>query len=107
MFDKTPNTWLPGITVENNNLVIPLSVIPELQSSEVVGSNADIRKVMFALVDMLYNRWNSTLQADRPVRMSITRSTQFNDLSGATTRNYTQQFQVSPLGIEVVNEPTV
>jgi hypothetical protein len=105
MFNKTPDAWISGITVEDSNLVIPLNSIPELQANEVTGFNADIRKVMFALVDALFDSWNNTPPANRPKRISIGRTTSFNDTLGTTQRNYNFQFQLGSLTFEVADEP--
>lgn len=113
-FNKNPNNWIPGITVgfvgdpveDEDSLVIPLSSIPELTPNEVTGPSADIRRVIFALSEAIYQSWNSKLTADRPVRMTLGRTTTTNDAAGLTNRNYNFAFNIEAANVEVANEPT-
>jgi hypothetical protein len=111
-FNKSPQTWIPGIeyvasgsTVPANSLVIPMSSLPELTEAELEGANADIRRILFAVNDAVYAAWNSKPTADRPARMTLARQTTVNDALGVTTRNYTSSFVVTTGSFEVDDEP--
>jgi hypothetical protein len=110
-FNKSPQDWIDGIVsieddhVTPESLVIPLSSIPELTSAEVNDTTGDIRRLLFAVVDSFYQAWNAKPNADRPVRMTVSRQTTVNDALGTTTRNYTFSFAISTGSIEVAPEP--
>jgi hypothetical protein len=111
-FNKSPQTWIPGIeyvasggAVPANSLVIPMSSLPELTAAELEGADADIRRILFAINDAVYAAWNGKPTADRPARMTLARQTTVNDTLGTTTRNYTSSFIVTTGAVEVEDEP--
>jgi hypothetical protein len=110
-FAPEPTGWITGIayrttgqTVAANSLVIPLSSLPLLVSTEITGASADIRKVYLAMADALYNAYNAKASADQPSQMQATRST--SERSGNLSRTYSFVFTATITGLEVANEPT-
>jgi hypothetical protein len=110
-YNKSPQTWIPGIeyvasggAVPANSLVIPLSSLPELTATELEGADADIRKIFFAVCDAFYKSWNATATADRPTKMTVSRSTSVVDAVDSTTRNYTMSFTIVSGTVEVAPE---
>lgn len=85
-FNPKPSDHISGISVSENNLVIPLASIPELTSAEVVDATGDIRKVAYAILLKLYSVYASMANEDRPTKWSAVRSTQAQEDSSTATR---------------------
>lgn len=118
-FDQAPSVHIPGITVTDNKLVIPLSSIvdadgaAQLTESEVVDKPGDtpptlgdIRKVVFALAEMLYGVYANMPIGDRPTQMTLTRSK--NSSESTEYRYHNMQFVCavsSPAVVDVADEP--
>jgi hypothetical protein len=105
-FNKTPTEWINGIEADSGWLAIPLSSLPQLTESEVNGANADIRKVLFAILDAIAVSYASKPLADRPLKFTATRSTSIpTEYSDKIVRNYAFQAELDVAGVEVVAEP--
>lgn len=78
--------------------------VPELTDAEANASTGDVRKVFYALCEMMWQAYNNTASADRPAKMRIFRSTSSNDAAGSETRSYTISFDVASTGTEVASE---
>ena len=70
-FNPTPSAHIAGITVTSNNLVIPLTSIPELTQAEVVDATGDIRKVAYALTQKLHSVYQNISAEDKPTKWSV------------------------------------
>ena len=110
-FSPTPTGWIAGIeykaaaaAVTANSLVIPLTSLPLLVSTEITGGAADIRKIYIALADALYTAYDIKAAADKPQQMQAVRST--SERSGNIARSYNFIFTATVTGLEVANEPT-
>jgi hypothetical protein len=110
-FSPTPTDWLAGLeykaaaaAVTADSLVIPLTALPLLTSSEISGGSADIRRIYIAVADALYNAYEAKDSADRPVQMQAVRAT--SERSGNLSRTYSFIFTATITGLEVASEPT-
>ena len=104
-FNKTPTEWINGIEADSGWLAIPLASLPQLTEAEVNGPNADIRKIMFALLDKLATAFAEKAVEDRPTKFTATRSTSLpSEFSNTLTRYYAFTAQLDYSGIEVVAE---
>lgn len=104
MFDKTPTTWIPAWSENGTDITVPISSIPQLTAAEADAVTGDIRKILFALLDKVTNVHNALPEADRPVKMRITRSTSVNDQTGGMTRAYQIAFDLQTTAEEVADE---
>ena len=104
----TPSHWISGyeLTDTNTKISIPIASLPGLDATEANASTGDIRKVARALLAALYAAWLGEDAADRPQRMTLSRSTSVDDLTETTVRNYGASFRVATSGEEVVDEPS-
>jgi hypothetical protein len=70
------------------------------------ASTGDVRKILFRLLELFYNKYNAIPMADRPGKMTITRSMREDTLSttGEYVRDYTVSFRTSVGTVEVSNE---
>ena len=102
----TPPAWLANWSEDGTNITLPLASLPETSAAEADATTGDIRKVMLALAEQMYQAYIALATADQPTKMVITRSTSVNDLTDVITRTYAFAFQAeaSVGGIEVVAE---
>lgn len=87
-----------------DNTLQAFGPLDELTELEIDASGGDWRKMVFGIVEMLYQRWNNTPTADRPTKLSVSRSSSTNESTGVTTRFYTFQVLIEPGSVEVVSE---
>jgi hypothetical protein len=113
-FNKAPSAWLgAGYSADSANDEITFTTadagsdigLPQLTNAEAHATTGDVRAIAHALVERLFQVWNATQGADRPVRMSL-----FKNLGQAPNGvdlivNYQFQFQVTPQ-VEVADEPS-
>jgi hypothetical protein len=113
-FNKAPSAWLgAGYSADSANDEITFTTadagsdigLPELTNAEADETTGDVRAIAHALVERLFQVWNATATADRPVRMSV-----FRSLNGAPNgtdliANYSIQFTLTP-EVEVADEPS-
>jgi hypothetical protein len=81
-----------------------LGILQEVSDAEAHATTGDWRKIVYGIMEMLYQRWLNTPTADRPAKMNISRSSSTNETTGAITRFYTVQITTIPSGLEVVDE---
>ena len=91
-FDKKPSTWLPNWSEDGTNITVPLATFPEMTAGEADASAGDIRKVLFAVSEKLYDAWNNTASADRPTQINIAKASSLNVSTGVVTNTYTLRF---------------
>ncbi len=103
-FNPAPNAWIPSWSEDGTNITVPIASFPELTAAEADGATGDIRKVMFAVLDKLWDHWNSLPAADRPTKMQVRRSTITNDAAGTQDRAYTFTFTTAVSVEEIVSE---
>ena len=112
-YDAKPSTWLGAgyassagshtITL-NTNDAASNKTLPQLTDVEADPTTGDIRKLMYALSEALYQAYNAIATADRPTKMAVYRGTSTNEQTGVITRNYTFNFSLVSSGEEVVTE---
>lgn len=103
-FDKTPSTWLAGWSENGTDITVPIATFPEMTAAEADASTGDIRKIMFALIDKLYQTYRATAEANRPGKVSITRTSFPPDSGGVVRHVYQFQFYVETTAQEVEDE---
>lgn len=78
-------------------------LLTKLTDTEANATTGDTRKVLFALLDALYQKWVAMAVADRPTKVSVGRFVL--DMGGDLRRmTYSFTFDVSITGEEVVDE---
>jgi hypothetical protein len=104
-FNPAPSLWIgTSYAADATDISVPIATFDELTAAEADETTGDIRKLVFALCDHLYQKWLATDSADRPARMTIFRSTNVNEATGEMTRSFTFQFLTGVTGEEVVDE---
>ena len=110
-FDPSPTAWLgAGYSLASSEIKLKTVTagsnitLPEVTDTEANASTGDIRKVAFGIDEALYQAFNSKAVADRPAKMTRTRSDTVNSSTGVITRRYTSTYYISPGSVEVVSE---
>lgn len=79
----------------------PLVEVTDVEADETTG---DSKKVLFGIVEALYQRWNNTPEADRSSKVTFTKSKSLNSQTGEETVFFNLSFKVNPIAVEVVEE---
>lgn len=103
--DLTPNEWIASWSEDATNITFPIASIPGLTAAEADGDTGDIRKVLFPLLETLYQEWLATATADRPTQMTITKSASLNIANTQITHVFSFRFLTEIESQEVVDEP--
>lgn len=110
-FSAAPSGWLgAGYTASSNAIHLTTNdsggtkALTLLTDAEAHASTGDIRKVILALAEALFQSYNAKAAADRPAKMTLGRVDQTNSATGVVTRTYSFQFKLSPPAVEVADE---
>jgi hypothetical protein len=103
-FDATPTTWLANWSEDGTDITVPLATFTELSAAEADASTGDIRDIVWALLQHLYDGWNDTASADRPTMWRSSKSVSVNTTTGVVTNIFTNTLYTSILTQEVVDE---
>jgi len=116
-YNKVPTNWFAGYTATaatnsitfntGSHPTIASRSFPELTNEEAAttGTTGDYRKIVYAIMEALFIKFNSTPIADRPKNLSMFRG------AGVSTNNtidftYTVTIKCDTSGLEVTEEPT-
>ena len=99
-----PPSWNANWAVVGTDIVFPIASIPEMTAAEAAAADGDMRKVLFAICDKMYDVYNALETANKPTKMTIYRSTSTNDITGAVTKSYQFIFNVAVGSVEVAAE---
>jgi hypothetical protein len=89
-----PPAWFTGWTADANNITLPLASMAEITQTEAAATvTGDIRKVMYAILENMWVKWNIMALADRPAKMVMTKSSSVDAATGVITTAYTYTFK--------------
>ena len=102
----TRNGALIDITADGGtaHLLKAMGPLDEVTDTEANASSGDWRKVVFGIMEMLYLKWIGTPTADRPAKLTISRSSSVDNTTGDVTRSYTVRVTVSASTVDVAAE---
>lgn len=104
-FSDTPTDWLENWSEDGTDITVPLATFPELTATEADASTGDIRKIVYAIMRKLVNKWYATDAADRPSNMKI-KDTYSTNAEGNLVQRIQIEFITSQVaGSEVADEP--
>lgn len=86
-----------------DNTLQAFGPLDELTDAEIDASTGDFRKIVFGLVEMMYQRHLNTPTADRSTKCTVTRTSSTNETTGVVTRYYQFAIQLDPV-VEVTSE---
>ncbi len=106
-FSEVPTDWLENWSEDGTDITVPLATFPELTAAEADAATGDIRKILYAWCEKLYQQWLATASDDRPSRMTIARSTAVDEENDRFTRTYQLTFvtEAAAGGVDVADEP--
>ncbi len=98
-FDPAPSTWLgSGYTLSshvagfNTNDAVSNKLLVQLTDAKANATTGDIRTVMMGVSEAFYQAWSAILVANRPTKMTVSRSA--SSTSTSTKFTYTFGFTV-------------
>jgi hypothetical protein len=77
-------------------------LLPELTEVEADPTTGDYRKILFALMEMMYVKYQAVTPV--PGKLTLTRSSFEDTASGELVRTYTVQIRTNVTGVEVADE---
>jgi hypothetical protein len=100
-----PPAWFTGWTADATNITLPLASMAEITQTEAAATvTGDIRKVMYAILENMWVKWNVMALADRPTKMTLTKSSSIEAATGVITTVYTYTFKNTITAQDVSNE---
>lgn len=108
-FNKAPTNWLTGYSLNTNAVTVNTSnagataTFPELTNIEANATTGDIRKIVYAVIEQLYQKFQATPTADRPNRMSVTRSSTVGE-NNNISHTYIVSLTLAATELDVANE---
>jgi hypothetical protein len=99
--DNTPAAWIPGWATLGTTISFPAPSIPELDLAEADADTGDIRKVIFALLEKIYDHYAGLPSADQPSNLTFGTSGYFNNQNGALERTYSLKFTLAATSFDV------
>lgn len=108
-FNPLPQTWFTGLTdgattCLATDMVIPIGTFPELTAPEIDSVTGDVRKFLYAVCEKAWSVWNALATADRPTKMTLTKSSSVDATTGIVTNVYTYTFKNSITAQDVAPE---
>lgn len=103
-FDPAPSTWLDNWSEDGTDITVPIATFDELTAAEADAATGDIRKVMWAIMQKIYDSWNNTDSADRPTKFTIAKTAVIDSTTGVVTNTFTVRFYTEISTQEVVDE---
>ena len=113
-FNPTPSGWLgAGYTLSGSGTSAAVNfgisgntneTLPEITPAEANTTNGDVRKIYYGIVEKLFQSYLAKATADRPNRMTISKSAFVSGDTGLITTTYNIQFVLAPTGLDVTAE---
>lgn len=101
-FNAAPTNWIAGYTTDGTNMVIPIAALNYLNAGQCHGSTGDIRQIVFAIEEAIYQKWIAIPVSNRSGRVSVARAS--NVLTNRISYIYTYRADVLPASLVVMPE---
>lgn len=101
---KTITGWIPSWSSNGATISIPITSFPQMTAAEADITTGDIRKVLYAIVEACWLKWNGLAAIDRSVNMVLSKNSYVNPTNGITTHTYTFTFQNVTTAQDVADE---
>jgi hypothetical protein len=101
-WSSTPSLMLgTAYAASSTNVTLAIADFSELTSGEANATTGDSRKILFALLEGVYNRYRALADTDESNKMKVNRSRNLN-ADDTITSTYTFTFTLSATGLDVV-----
>lgn len=101
-FSKVPSNWINGYSCDGTNMVIPIAAMPYLSAGQCDAATGDVRQIVFALQETIYQKWLTIPSSNRSERIQVSRSSTV--YTNRITHTYTYQVSVIPASLIVMPE---
>ena len=101
-FDASPTNWIAGYTSDGTNMVIPIASLPYLDAGQCSAATGDVRQIVFAMQEAVYQKWLTIPATNRSRRVSVNRSSSV--FSNRITYSYYYQADVVPSSLTLMPE---
>jgi hypothetical protein len=101
-FNASPTNWIPGYTSNGTNMVIPIASVPFLSASQAATSTGDVRQIVFAIQEAIYQKWLTIPSSNQSDRITVSRASTV--YSNRITYIYTYRVDVVPASLVVMPE---
>lgn len=91
-FSKVPTDCIASYDYADSKMSLPIAALPEITAGEADKTSGDIRQIILGLVEKFY-QWYVALGTSQPTKLSISRTSITNDLTGEIIRTYIVQFK--------------
>lgn len=103
-FSPVPTDWIANWSEDGTNITVPIASFPELTAAEADAATGDIRKIVWAILEKLYQAYNAKATADRPTKWTVTKSSSVNTQTGVVTNSFIHTIYTEISTQEVVDE---
>lgn len=103
-WNPLPQSWFENLTDNDTTISVPIATFPELTAAELDAATGDIRKVLYAICEKSWLRWAALATADRCTKMTLTKSSSVDSVTGVITNVYTFTFRNSITAQDVADE---
>lgn len=86
-FNPAPNAWIASWSEDGTTVSFPIASLPQLTAAEADGATGDLRDCLMRLIDHTYDYVDGLAAADKPTKLSISRSINGNP-DGTVTYRY-------------------
>lgn len=102
-FSALPTDVIAGWSEDGTDVTFPIADVAALDVDEADAVSGDSRRVLFALVEQWYNWYVGLATADRPEKMTISKSVSLQT-DGTFRNQYTMTFYCQVSEQEVLDE---
>jgi hypothetical protein len=102
-YAETPADWVASWSEDGTDVTFPIASVPELSAEDADAVSGDPRNIWFALCDHTYDWYSGLADADKPSKMSMTRTSSMQT-DGSLRYTYTTTIYTDILTQEVVSE---
>ena len=94
----------PCIVLKSSGATEGSNLLSTLTDTDAADSTGDTREVVFALCEAMFTKFNALASADRPNKMTISRTTSEDSSADEFVRTYSIQLRLSPPNFDVADE---
>jgi len=77
---ETPADWISSWSEDGTTVSFDLAdVTPTLTAAEADATTGDLRAILLSLIDHTFTYYNALASADKPTKMTISKTSQFTD----------------------------
>lgn len=103
-FTQTPTGWFPDWSEDATNITVPIASLPGLTAATADGATGDIRKILYAIMETCWAKFEGLTPATRPTKLTIKKSSHNDEIAGTIEHQYLVTFITEDTGQTVADE---